>query len=225
MLKYKLLVAKDCQKIALVGLGGIGKTQIALRFVHAVKQEHPEYSIFWVPALSMETFEQVCEDVARAIGIRQPQDSKEDIRKLVQERLGTKAAGKWLLIVDNADDAELLHGTGQAEGLIDFLLQSDDGLTVFTTRHSEVAQLVAGSDNIEVEKLERKEAVALLEKALVRKRPLYNDTLVTELLIELDYLLLAFTQAAVYMNTNKSSISEYLRLLRNTEQDAIATLS
>ncbi|KAI9674386.1 MAG: hypothetical protein M1822_009064 [Bathelium mastoideum] len=153
--------------MALVGLGGIGKTQIALRFVHTVKQDYPTYSIFWVPALSMETSKQAYEDIARAVGIRQSQDNKEDIRKLVQERLSTKAAGKWLLIIDNTDDVEMLDGAGRAEGILDFLPQSDDSLTVFTTRHSEVAQLIAGSDIVEIKKMERKEAVALLEKALV----------------------------------------------------------
>jgi CO dehydrogenase nickel-insertion accessory protein CooC1 len=50
-------VDKDCQKMAVVGLGGIGKTQVALEFAQSVKKEKPEYSIFWVPALSLESFE------------------------------------------------------------------------------------------------------------------------------------------------------------------------
>lgn len=47
----------------------------------------------------------------------------------------------------------------------------------------------------------------------------------TSLLTELEYLPLAITQAAAYINVNKSSISEYLRLLKNTENDAIAIMS
>jgi hypothetical protein len=45
------------------------------------------------------------------------------------------------------------------------------------------------------------------------------------LLTELEYLPLAVSQAAAYININKSSISEYLRLLKNTEQDAVAIMS
>ena len=164
--------------MALVGLGGIGKTQIALRFVHAVKQDYSAYSIFWVPAMSMETFKQAYEDIARAVGIRQSKDNREDMKRLVQERLSTKAAGRWLLIIDNIDEIELLHGTEQAEGILDFLPQSDQGLIVFTTRHSEVAQSLVGSDVVEVGKMVRQEAAGLLEKALIRKRPPYNGTLV-----------------------------------------------
>jgi hypothetical protein len=48
---------------------------------------------------------------------------------------------------------------------------------------------------------------------------------VKNLLTELEYIPLAITQAAAYINTNKSSISDYLRLLKNTEQDAVTILS
>lgn len=47
----------DCQKVAISGLGGIGKTQVALQFAYSVKEGRPEVSIFWVQALSMESFE------------------------------------------------------------------------------------------------------------------------------------------------------------------------
>ena len=64
-----------------------------------------------------------------------------------------------------------------------------------------------------------------LEKSLIRKSPPYSENLVKNLLMELEYLPLAITQAAAYINVNRSSISEYLRLLQNTEQDALAILS
>jgi hypothetical protein len=217
-------VDKGCQKVALVGLGGIGKTQIALRFAYSMKQHCPEFSIFWVSAQRMETFEQGCADIARVLGIRQSQERNEDIRKLVQQRLSTKGAGKWLLIVDNADDLDLLRGTRQREGLLNFLPQSDDGLTIFTTRHHEVAQSVAGSDVVEVEKMGTQEAIDLVRESLIRKsQP--DVTLMTDLLTELDYLPLAIIQAAAYINTNKSSVSEYLRLLKDTGQNAVTIMS
>jgi len=82
-LKQKLLVNKDCQKVAISGLGGIGKTQVALQFAYSVKEGYPEFSIFWVQALSTETFEQGYMEMARALGIHMKQESKEDIKKLV----------------------------------------------------------------------------------------------------------------------------------------------
>ncbi|KAB8213646.1 kinesin light chain [Aspergillus novoparasiticus] len=224
-LKQKLLVNKDCQKVALSGLGGIGKTQVALRFAYSVKEDCPEYSIFWVQALSMETFELSCREIAGVLGIRQEQEGGEELKSLVRQRLSAKTAGKWLLVIDNADDLDLLRGTYQTEGFLAFLPESDGGLTIFTTRHGAVAQYLTGSDVVEIGKMTRQETTDLLEKSLVRKNPSDNSETVVNLLTELDYLPLAITQAAAYINTNKSSISEYLRLLKKTEQDAVALIS
>ena len=224
-LKQKLLVNRDCQKVAISGLGGIGKTQVALQFAYYVKEDCPGFSVFWVQALSIETFEQGCMEIARALGIHQGQESKEDVKKLVKQQLCGKDVSKWLLIVDNADDLDLLRGFEQTEGLMAFLPESDDGLTIFTTRHGRVAQYLAGSDIVEIGKMKKQETIDLLEKSLVRKSPPYNNEIVMNLLTELEYLPLAITQAAAYINTNKSSISEYLRLLKNTEQDAVTIMS
>ncbi|KAE8397274.1 kinesin light chain [Aspergillus pseudonomiae] len=212
-LKQKLLINKDCQRVALSGLGGI------------VKEDCPEYSIFWVQALSMETFELSCREIAGALGIRQEQEGGEDLKILVRQRLSAKTAGKWLLVIDNADDLDLLRGTYQTEGLLAFLPESDGGLTIFTTRHGAVAQYLTGGDVVEIGKMTRQETTDLLEKSLVRKNPSDNSETVVNLLTELEYLPLAITQAAAYINTNKSSISEYLRLLKKTEQDAVALIS
>ncbi|KOC13590.1 kinesin light chain, partial [Aspergillus flavus AF70] len=224
-LKQKLLVNKDCQRVALSGLGGIGKTQVALQFAYSVKEDCPEYSIFWVQALSMETFELSYREIAEVLGIRQEQEGGEDLKILVRQRLSAKTAGKWLLVIDNADDLDLLRGTYQTEGLLAFLPESDGGLTIFTTRHGAVAQYLTGSDVVEIGKMTRQETTNLLEKSLVRKYPSDNSETVVNLLTELEYLPLAITQAAAYINTNKSSISEYLRLLKKTEQDAVALIS
>ena len=222
-LKQKLLVHKDCQKVAISGLGGIGKTQIALQFAYYVKENYPEFSIFWVQVLSMETFERGCIGIATTLGMKQ--ENKEDIKQLVQQRLCSKTAGKWLLIVDNADDLDLLRGQEQTECILPYLPESDDGLTIFTTRHGAVAQYLVGNDVVEIGKMTAKEAMDLIEKSLLRKASPDNDEVVTNLLAELDYLPLAITQAVAYININKSSMSEYLRLLKNTEQDAIAIMS
>src|SRR2546421_12004189 len=36
-----------CERVAITGLGGVGKTQIALEFVHQLRESQPDCSVFW----------------------------------------------------------------------------------------------------------------------------------------------------------------------------------
>jgi len=119
--------------MAIAGLGGVGKTQVALEFAYAVKKTQLEYSVFWMPALSMESFEQACAQIARILGISQAAEDKEDVKELVRRYLSSERAGQWLLIVDNADDMEIVTGSKQVRGIADYLPHSNEGLVLFTT--------------------------------------------------------------------------------------------
>jgi anion-transporting ArsA/GET3 family ATPase len=84
VLQQKLMVDQECQKLSIVGLGGTGKTQMALQFAYSVKEKWPEYSVLWVVTLSMESFEQAFVSVARALRIPQATGGEEDVKELVQ---------------------------------------------------------------------------------------------------------------------------------------------
>jgi hypothetical protein len=166
-LQQKLLIKKDCQQIAVVGLGGVGKTQIALEFAQLVKREWTEYWIFWVPAVSLETFEQACAEIARILQLPQAADDKQDVKELVKQHLSGQSARKWLLIVDNADDRDVMFGTASSGGVADFLPKNDDGVTVFTSRRWEMAESLVGNDLLEVGKMSEEEAVLFMRASLV----------------------------------------------------------
>ncbi|EUC45757.1 hypothetical protein COCMIDRAFT_94686 [Bipolaris oryzae ATCC 44560] len=222
ILNQTLLEDTGCQKMSIVGLGGTGKTQLALRFVYTVKETMPAVSIFWMPALSMESYEQACVAVAAALHISQAETSKEDVKELVKEHLSADQAGPWLLVLDNADDYDILYGTEHAAGIIDYLPESAKGMTVFTTRVQEIAVLLTRADVLELGSMSRLDAMNFLEKSLIRKNPTEECE---ELLDELAYLPLAISQAAAYLNMNRTTITRYLRLLRYTEQDTISLMS
>jgi tetratricopeptide (TPR) repeat protein len=216
VLQQKLIVNQDCQRLSIIGLGGTGKTQVALQFAYSVKEKWLGYSVLWVPALSMESFEQACVGVARALRIPYVAGGEEDVKELVQQHLSSSRAERWLLVVDNADDADIFFGTEQSRGIIDYLPESETGVTVYTTRTLEVAELTRG-DVIEVGAMDQQDAAAFLTKSLTRKDLLRNDTTTTELLDELACLPLAIAQAAAYLNRNRMSVAKYLQLLRSTE--------
>ncbi|KAF4951691.1 hypothetical protein FGADI_7285 [Fusarium gaditjirri] len=204
------------QKMALVGLGGVGKTQIALHFAYQIKEKRPEYSIFWVPVLSAETAEHAYEDIAKKLRLQKSSED-EDVKDLVCQHLSSDKAGKWLFIVDNADEEELILGTADKAGLEEYLPQSDNGIILLTTRSGQVADEFAQADVIYIEQMDQEEAKNLLEKSLVQKDLLRDKVATGELLAYLTFLPLAITQAAAYLNRNRAPIRTYLGLLRNAE--------
>jgi tetratricopeptide (TPR) repeat protein len=226
-LKDRLFMQEDTgyRTLALLGLGGIGKTQVALQLAHWVKQMQPDYSVFWVPILSHGSFTQAYSEIAREVGI---QESKEQsLEETVKRYLSSEANGKWLMIIDNADDSELVlepHNNGPS--IYECLPQSDGGITLFTTRSEEVATTVSGSDVVELPHMSVGEAADLFRRLLVRKNILQDWAVTEELLEELAYLPLAITHTAAYFNQNRQmSLQKYLGLMRGAEAEAVSLLS
>jgi tetratricopeptide (TPR) repeat protein len=220
-LKQKLFT-DDIPIVALVGLGGVGKTQVALELAFWTKENKPDWSIFWVPALSEATFQQAYTEIARKLKIRGSDD--QDVKELVRQYLDSEASGRWLLVVDNADDVELVCGGPRTPEVLErYLPRSQNGRIVFTTRFRDIAARVA-EETIELDEFSLSEAKRLLENLVPQKDLTSDAAAVTELLHELTYLPLAITQAAAYLERNEVSIAEYLGLLRHTEKDMVELL-
>jgi tetratricopeptide (TPR) repeat protein len=225
-LEDRLFVKQVCQKVALVGLGGVGKTQVALQFAYTVLKKYPDVSVFWIHAQSSETLEQAWRDIANVLKIPGSEDSTKDVRELVKRELSAEKAGRWMLIVDNADDLKILKGPDGKNGILSYLPQSESGLTLFTTRDMETAQALACNSIMDMEKLDSETASNLFRKVL-RENISYEEAVVDELLDELDYLPLAITQAAAYININIKliSIRDYLGYLQGTDADLLDIMS
>ncbi|CAH0053253.1 unnamed protein product [Clonostachys solani] len=224
-LQQLIFANSDHQRVALVGLGGMGKTQIALRIAHLVKNnslEQKDYSILWIPALSMASFEAACTKVIQDFAIESAAD--EDPKQAVQDFLNSDRAGKWFLIIDNADDMSVLYEPKhQPGGIVNFLPDSDNGRILFTTRSREVATSVT-TNILELPEMSLAEAKDLLKNSLIDKNQIQDDGLINDLLQELTPLPLAIAQASAYMNQNRVSIKGYLRLFQNTDQDMVELL-
>ncbi|TPX14110.1 uncharacterized protein E0L32_000504 [Thyridium curvatum] len=214
--------------VSLVGLGGVGKTQVALELAYWVKENHPDHCVFWVSALSDATFEQSYSGIAKKLLITQRicGDEKEDVKVIVQQHLSSSAVQPWFLIVDNADDRDLVFGPSDSQGGISqYLPTSEAGVTLFTTRSREVAVDAAQGEIVDLCEMEEDEAAGLFARLLVQ-HDLGKTEPALELLKELTYLPLAISQAAAYLNKNINvSIPEYLALLRGTEQDLVSLMS
>lgn len=197
---------------------------IALHLAHWVKDNKPEYSVLWMPAFSIASFEQACTELVKKLDIRCTE--KGDAKESVRQHLSSDIAGSWFLIIDNADEMGVIDVLAQQPGgILDFLPQSDNGRVLFTTRSQDVAVTAAKSALVRLPEMSQKEATNFLEKSLICKDQLQNEGVITELLKKLTNLPLAIAQATAYMNINQVPITEYLRLFRNTDQDMIELLS
>ncbi|EJT68929.1 hypothetical protein, variant [Gaeumannomyces tritici R3-111a-1] len=233
----------EWQSAALWGLGGSGKTQVALEYAYRRWYNSAPCSVFWVHADNEATFTQDYQSIAKKL--RLPANLQdEELLAAVRDRI--EAEPSWVLVLDNADNLGLF-GVGwrkpgasrqphrattdyAPKNLHQFVPRSPTGTVLWTSRDERIAgSLVVAGQTINVARMEAGEAVKLLET--IRNRAI-DDTEqdnASALLAELDWLPLAISQAAAYMRRTRTPIEEYLsklkggkrrwRILRASEPD------
>ena len=217
-LEEKLASDNDCPRVALYGLGGVGKTQIVLEYAYRRRERFPSCAIFWLPATSRESFEHAYMQIGDLLQIHEIGDNA-NVRQLVKKRLGEQNSEHWLLIIDNADTTD-----STSLDMLHDLPSSSRGSIIFTTRTRNNAMRHARTNVMEVREMNQDGARRILENSLVRKVPPSESAASTELLALLVNLPLAIVQAAVYMNENDISILQYLRLYKEGEDNMIRIL-
>ncbi|OQE40897.1 hypothetical protein PENCOP_c005G06057 [Penicillium coprophilum] len=211
-------------KVAIHGLGGIGKTQIALELAYRTREKVPECSIFWIPCTSYESVQQAYMNIASALGISDIEPAK--MIEQVKAYLSQYSAGRWLLVFDNADNMEMwTKGSATAPPLKDFLPSSENGHFLFTSRNRKLAVRVASPNIVSIPNVDQITAIKILEKSLIQEGLLHDNYTNSALLEQLGFLPLAINQAAAYINENKIELSDYLSLLKDREIDAAELLS
>ncbi|KAL4985444.1 hypothetical protein BDW68DRAFT_144681 [Aspergillus falconensis] len=221
----ELLTTRDGpRRVAITGLGGVGKTQVALEVAYRIRDQDKECSVLWVPCTSHALIEQTFLRFAEILGLQGVKPA--DVKERVKTYLSSERAGKWLLVFDNADDTEMwLSANDTAPALEDFLPQSEQGHILFTTRNRKLAMKLAPFNSIPIPDVDKGTAFQILGKALEHKNLPENDTTATALVEQLAFLPLAITQASAYIIENDISLSDYLALLQEQEEVAVDLLS
>ncbi|KAM0209839.1 hypothetical protein ACHAQD_011016 [Fusarium lateritium] len=212
-----------CQRTVIEGLGGVGKTQIALETAYRLRDTDASCSVLWVPTVDSTTFENAYRDIGRLIGVAGLDDDKANVKALVRAALNDEDRGRWLLIIDNADDPELIFGP---EGLSRYLPRSMKGSILFTTRTREVTERldVHPVGVIKTAKMNREEAREMLRTRLMEGQ--VQDTASTDGLLDfLDDLPLAIRQASAYMRKTGITITRYLGYCRSSDATSLKLLS
>jgi tetratricopeptide (TPR) repeat protein len=208
--------------MTIYGLGGCGKSALAIEFAYRVATRRARL-VFWVPAISQESFETAYREIGARLRILGIADDNADVKKLVQTTLGSDDMADWLMIVDNADDHDVLLGatdnTSKPVRLRDYLPRSSKGTILFTTRSRKLAEALTPSSALEVTDMGQADVKQLLTRRMSKKTLLDDDTAVDELLILLTNLPLAIVQATAFMENNDMSVRDYISLFRNAEAE------
>ncbi|KAJ5706721.1 Acyl transferase/acyl hydrolase/lysophospholipase [Penicillium malachiteum] len=224
----QLLHQSSASKLAIYGLGGVGKTQIALELAYRAQESDSDCSVFWVPAMSPESIHQAYLGICDHLGLAVVSQEKNEILQTVHEYFSHQKSGRWLLIFDNADDIEMwgrFSEPGARTNFQQFVPASSLGRILFTTRSTKVALTLAPSKMIHIPEMDYSRARRMMNNLLVRQGNLGDDVKTRDLLERLTYLPLAIAQAAAFINQNGTSITEYIALMDGQEQDAILLLS
>jgi len=193
-----------------------------------------------VYAANDSRFVQGYRDISRQLRLPGHEDAQVDTCKLVSDWLdGDDHDAQWLLILDNADDADLFLPRARAvasaaelgtntRSLMDYLprrLHATRSMMV-TTRNRDIGEnLGEGEACIEVGPFSVDEAQVLLRSKA--RRPIDgSDDGATQTLVEvLGRIPLAISQAAAYMNRNSMDVRKYLTALKKDQQNLIDHLS
>ncbi|KAK3307268.1 uncharacterized protein B0T15DRAFT_414325, partial [Chaetomium strumarium] len=222
------------RRACLHGLGGIGKTQIALAYAFWLRETHPDVSVFWVHASNRERFRQAYASIAQECQVPGFDDPKTDVLALVKRWLEKKDRGRWLMVIDNADDTQLFFGqqgesengsaSNHGENLGRYLPECSHGAVLVTTRNKQTgSRLTKGKRPIEVGRMDDDETAQLIRVRLDGVDAASGESLA--LSARLEHLPLALVQAAAFMQENTIMISQYLRLLDESDQNLVNLLS
>ncbi|ESU07843.1 hypothetical protein FGSG_02411 [Fusarium graminearum PH-1] len=209
---------------ALWGLGGSGKTQIALNYAYRRCDTDQECCVFWVHAENETTFAADYKAIGTKLGFDEQLDGT---RLLNAVRTAIEAMPKWLMIIDNADNLSLF-GVGrqaqaedeteqQGNSMRYYIPCSPQGTVLWTSRDGHIAgTLVGASRCIKVQSMAVDEARHLLGSTLDNTSTtpeMLRGAGTDALLEELQYLPLAISQAGAYMKRLSMTAEEYLNHL------------
>jgi len=180
--------------VALAGLGGVGKTQIALEYAHRNLTKYP-CAVWWVHASTV-----LADCRALLLRFGYPDDMEHYKEQLVQPAMQSwyRDHTGWLLIFDNAEDYAALQPwlpEGGAKGHV-----------LLTTRD---AKAFPQTQPVDLNVFPEEEALQFLHQ-----RGLPAGDTAKKLAALLGYLPLALEQAAAYINVEKISCEKYIELLQ-----------
>jgi tetratricopeptide (TPR) repeat protein len=194
--------------------------------------------VFWVHASNAVRFEQAYREIAAQVELPGRDDPKTDILRAVHSWLCDESNGRWLMVVDNADDDRVFASASTiddpssavqradpakeaAAPLASFLPQAATGWILVTSRDLVAAVNLVGARHnvVEVDPMGEQDALTLLKSKTRVDESSEGDA--RALVKTLEGIPLAVTHAAAYIEVNKAmvGIPTYLELFHKSEEN------
>jgi hypothetical protein len=190
---------------AIHGLGGVGKTRLAVEFGW---RHFDDYNALLY--LYAENPTALLTHLAQLTGVLElpERDLREDEKRAEAAMRWLNEHRDWLLLIDNVDTDEA------AAAVITRLENVHGGHIIITSRLSRWPKLV---EPLELDVLDKGPAVAFLLEAAIHRAPAGDDPEQAGLICDdVDGLALALTQAAGYIDKYRISFAEYRRRWRQS---------
>jgi len=202
------------QPLAMSGLGGVGKTQIALEYAYRYRHEY--HTIVWVRADSSEALTSDFAAIATLLNLPE-KDAPEQSRAVEAVQRWLAFTTGWLLILDNADDLHLAS---------EFIPSPCPGHVLLTTQSHIIGKIAYA---IEIDMMTPEEGTLLLLRrarllamdASLDQVPATSLSLATDICQLLDGLPLAINQAGAFIEETGCGLSNYLQLYQTHQEELL----
>ncbi|CUS11368.1 unnamed protein product [Tuber aestivum] len=212
-------------RIALHGLGGSGKTQIALEYLYRCASES-DCDIFWVHGSGLPKFSQGFRAIAQHVRIplASTEMDEEGFLLDIKRWFDGPDSGDWILVIDNADNEEGF--IGNSGPISKFVPQGLRGTLIFTTRSLQVASW-QGCERVDVGKMEEDEARALFLKRLGSWNSSRDGQkeAITMILKSIHHIPLVIIGATAFMTETQTRPSAYWTIFRGSDEHSKRLLS
>jgi tetratricopeptide (TPR) repeat protein len=184
--------------VVLLGMGGAGKTQLALEYCRSVKVSRTHRAVFWVDASSQNALYRAFETIVRRLFPERVINDPQVAVALVKDALSSWS-DRWLMVFDNLDNP------ADFQGILNFFPDSRLGSILITSRYVGSREL---GRSIDLDRMEKNEGLQLLLSSL---QPDREELLAAEqILTQLGYLPLAIDQARAYISRRQLRLRAFI---------------
>ena len=190
------------------GMGGQGKTQLALQYCHLVRSSR---SVYWLDATSSRTLAQSFEMLAFALTKTQPQDlaaARSTVRRLLLE-----SDAPYLIVFDNFDSPT------EFDNVAEYMPSSaSQGNVLFTSRHRDTRDL---GQIIKVPPMTSEEGIVLLLHRSGHERTSQLELYARAIVEHLGGLPLAIDQAGAYIFARNLPLEQFEEHYHHHRQEVL----